>query len=294
MVTNPWPITQFSMTKVTILKGLPASGKSSFAREQVLKSNGKIKRINKDDLRAMIDCGKWSKVNEEQIILLRDILLQNLLDNGFDVIIDDTNFSSDHEKRIREIAGADAVIEVKFFDVPLQECIERDLARGEKSVGKKVILDMYNRYLRPAYVAPIFKENIPDVIICDIDGTLAHMKDRGPFEWLKVGADIADVAIANLLFRLEDWYQIVLLSGRDETCRPETEKWLDENGIQYSLLLMRPEGNTETDWIVKERIYKERIEGKLNVLFVLDDRQQVVDMWRRNGLKCLQVAEGNF
>jgi hypothetical protein len=57
---------------------------------------------------------------------------------------------------------------------------------------------------------------------------------------------------------------------------------------------MRAEGDTRKDSIIKEEIYRAEIENKYNVLFVLDDRNQVVELWRRLGLTCLQVAEGNF
>jgi predicted kinase len=284
--------------KITILKGLPASGKSTWAKEQVLNSNGKIKRINKDDLRNMLDAGKWSKGNENLVLVTRDGLIKSYLGLGLDVIIDDTNLDFKHIKNIRGIADElGAKVEVKFFDVPVQECILRDAGRGEKSVGKKVILDMYNRYLAPKYTPPEFDPSLPDAILCDIDGTLAHnVTGRSPFDWHRVGEDEVDKAIADLVqgHYHHNIAKIILLSGRDKVCRIETEEWLQKHHIDYDFLYMRPEGNNEKDSIIKERIYREHIEGKYNVLFVLDDRQQVVDMWRSLGLKCLQVAPGDF
>ncbi|KKL23847.1 hypothetical protein LCGC14_2421320, partial [marine sediment metagenome] len=53
------------MKQVTILKGLPASGKTTWAIGQIIKNPGKCKRINKDDLREMFDCGQWSRDNEK-------------------------------------------------------------------------------------------------------------------------------------------------------------------------------------------------------------------------------------
>jgi hypothetical protein len=58
--------------------------------------------------------------------------------------------------------------------------------------------------------------------------------------------------------------------------------------------MMRKQGDFRRDSIVKKEIYDNDIKGKFDVEFVLDDRQQVVDMWREIGLKCLQVAPGNF
>jgi len=134
-------------------------------------------------------------------------------------------------------------------------------------------------------------------IIVDIDGTIAKMVDRGPFEWSKVGSDQPIEPIINLVHILSDFYPILFLSGRDEICRPQTEKWLEQNTYikSYSKLFMRPQGNNEKDSIIKRRIYDTKIKNVYDVKYVLDDRDQVVKMWREElGLTCLQVAYGNF
>ena len=134
-------------------------------------------------------------------------------------------------------------------------------------------------------------------IIVDIDGTIAKMVDRGPFEWSKVGSDQPIEPIIDLVHLLSDFYPILFLSGRDEICRPQTEKWLEQNTYikSYSKLFMRPQGNNEKDSIIKRRIYDTKIKNVYDVKYVLDDRDQVVKMWREElGLTCLQVAYGNF
>lgn len=285
------------MPKILMLKGLPGSGKSTYAKD-LMENEPNWKRVNKDLLREMLDAGNWSKKNEDTILNVRGHLIEELLSEGFNVIVDDTNFNPSHEAVIRSIAdrfeGTPVEFEIKFFDTPVQDCILRDAARGDKSVGAKVILDMHNKYLRKPYSRPQNDPNLPTAIICDIDGTLAHMNGRGPFDWKKVGSDDRDDVIHEIVGRFSDHYELILVSGRDEVCRPETEEWLEVEGIPYSKLFMRPERNFEKDAIIKERIYNENIKAKYNVLFVLDDRQQVVDMWRRLGLKCLQVEEGWF
>lgn len=137
-------------------------------------------------------------------------------------------------------------------------------------------------------------------IICDIDGTLAHMVDRGPFDWKKVGSDEPDFVVWDILLKYyltrtsKEWVEIILVSGRDGICRDETEEWLGMFDIPYDQLFMRPAHNNEKDVVIKQRILDSEIKDKYEVLFVLDDRDQVVEMWRANGLKCLQVAEGKF
>lgn len=133
---------------LTILKGLPGSGKTTYALQQVAKSGGRLKRINKDDLRAMIDGGTWSKERERLIREVRDMLIVRFLSSGYDVIVDDTNFFPDHERHMRNIAeNLKANVEVMFLDVPVEECIARDALR-DRPVGERVIREMYTMYLK--------------------------------------------------------------------------------------------------------------------------------------------------
>ncbi len=294
------------MQKILFLKGLPASGKSSYAKELLKKEPGIWKRVNKDDLRAMLDNGKWSKQNETFLLEVRDFTICNALLKGYNVVVDDTNFAEKHYQTIQKIAqdfldrGHEIKVETKFFDVDLDECIARDLKRPV-SVGAKVIKDMYNQYLRPKAeeVPYAISGALPDAVICDIDGTLAHMKNRGPFEWSRVGEDAPNVYIIALVIQLfYDTYhprKVILFSGRDAICRDETVKWLADHGVPFHELHMRAIGDTRKDSIVKRELYDKYIKGKYDVELVLDDRNQVVDMWRHElGLTCLQVAEGDF
>lgn len=278
-----------------MLKGLPGSGKTTWAK-QYQKDHPGTKRVNKDELRSMIDDGVWSDKNEVEVLFSRDCIVNFMLLAGRDVIVDDTNFAPKHESILRKMASkCKADFEIKMMDTPLGECIVRDMNRP-KPVGEKVIRDMYDKYLRkPKELVP-YDPALPDAIICDIDGTLAHMNGkRGAFDWKKVGDDDVDNEISDLLrIYSKNGTSVILVSGRDAVCRPETEVWLYRHGISYKHLYMRPEGDNRKDVIVKKEILEANIKGKYNVLFVLDDRDQVVKMWREEGYKCLQVAEGSF
>lgn len=133
-------------------------------------------------------------------------------------------------------------------------------------------------------------------IIVDIDGTLAKMNGRGPFEWDRVGEDLPNPAVCDLVRCLQRAsHTIIIFSGRDGSCREQTENWLDQIDIKYDYLYMRPPGNNEKDSIIKRRLYDNYVAGKYEIKFVLDDRNQVVDMWRKDlGLTCLQVDYGDF
>jgi hypothetical protein len=85
-----------------------------------------------------------------------------------------------------------------------------------------------------------------------------------------------------------------VVARRDDSCRQATAAWLSDNGINHHKMLMRKAGDNRRDSIIKEEIFWDEIEPHYNVVCVLDDRDQVVEMWRDLGLKCLQVEYGNF
>lgn len=271
------------MSKIIFLKGLPGSGKSTWAKEYI-KENPKTKRVNKDDLRSMLDASVWSKENEKFILSMRDLIIEEALCSGHDVIVDDTNFHPDHEKKIRTIAGLwDADFEVKFFDTDLDTCIMRDLNR-EKKVGEKVIMEMYNKYLKPIPKTAPYDIDLPDAIICDIDGTLAQCHNRSVYDTEKCLSDLPILPVVDVLNEYEHSTFIILVSGRDAAYRYLTQEWLKLYNIPHDHLLMRPEGDRRRDDIVKKELYEQNIKGKYNVKFVIDDRKRVKRMWVEEGL----------
>lgn len=281
-------------------KGLPSSGKSTWAKHAQEVDPNTI-RVNKDDLRAMLHNSVWSKGREEFVLKVRDFIITEGLKNGHNVIVDDTNFAPKHEAFLKDVARKNcADFEIKDFSFETPEvCIERDLKRTN-SVGEKVIMGMYKQYLATKPEVYEHNEKLPKCIICDLDGTLAHMTNRGPFDWDKVVNDEPDFNIWEILLRFNNVMpvskkvQIIVLSGRDSVCRTKTMEWLGMFDIPYDKLFMRPKGDMRKDSIVKKEIFDKRIKNKYDVQFVLDDRNQVVEMWRNIGLTCLQVAEGDF
>lgn len=137
---------------------------------------------------------------------------------------------------------------------------------------------------------------LPRAVIFDIDGTLALRGDRDPYAWDQVGQDHPNTAVVELAHTLivANRHVLVVVSGRDEVCRPQTEKWLTDHEIFYDVLLMRPRKDNRKDSIIKRELYEQHIAGRYDVAFTVDDRQQVVDTWREMGLTCMQVAPGQF
>lgn len=236
-----------------------------------------------------------------------------MLTEGFDVIIDDTNLNAKTVKGWQRLAQANnARFQNVDFPMGADECKKRVRRRvtefGGRNVPDDVIDKMHNKYLRtgfpsivpleaPEALAEVYKPR-PDLrsaYLFDVDGTLTTgPHNRSPYDWDKVGQDKVNEPVAALLAALKPDARIIVVSGRDGSCHHQTYRWLVENQIWFDQLHMREAGDTRKDAIVKAEIFNREIRNKWNVLGVFDDRNQVVEFWRSIGLTCFQVAEGKF
>lgn len=293
------------MKTVLILRGLPASGKSTFAKQLLDEHPGQYKRLNKDELRAMLDNNHHTTANEKFVEKVRDMMLVEALHAGKHVVIDDTNLSDRPLERITQVVqryskdtGEEVKIEIKDIDTSLEVCLARD-AKREKQVGKKVIMRMYKQHMLRDERGPHYQvqdKTFPPAIICDLDGTLAILNGRSPFDTEACEFDLLNEPIVELVKTYQQLGNaLILMSGREEKARPATEKWLARHGISYKALYMRNTGDQRKDAVVKKELFNLHVHGKYYVRFVLDDRDQVVDLWRLElGLPCLQVNYGDF
>ncbi len=147
------------------------------------------------------------------------------------------------------------------------------------------------------------------IVIFDLDGTLADItarrtlatKDNGKLDWdiffdpKNIDLDIPNQKVVDMLDMIDntDKYQIWILSGRSDVTKDVTIDWLSNHGIRYDHLIMRDQDNLYMPDNDLKQMWLDSI-GKDNVAMVFDDRNQVVDMWRQNGLTCFQVADGDF
>lgn len=132
--------------------------------------------------------------------------------------------------------------------------------------------------------------------MCDIDGTVALMASRSPFDETRVHEDRPNLPVIAVLRAMHaGGHRIVFLSGRTAGCRQATHDWLCEHvGVPFDGLHMRAEGDMRKDSVVKRELFDAHVREHYDVRVVLDDRDQVVELWRSMGLTCLQVADGNF
>jgi predicted kinase len=302
------------MPTLTITRGLPASGKSTHAHVWVDDDRAHRARVNRDDLRSMIDRGVFVlKVTEPRIVAARDAAILGLLGKGLDVINDDTNLP---QRTVRDLAKLAARARagfdvVDFTDVPLDTCIVRDAFRHDKApVGEQVIRDMYSRFLRGrALPLPLPAEaeitdgelyvpvpGTPPGVLVDIDGTTALKGTRNAYDESRVHEDRPNEPVIEAI---RDEHaagrRVIFMSGRTAGCRLATAAWLGEHvGVPYEALHMRAVGDRRPDAIVKRELFDQFVRPYFNIRRVYDDRNQVVAMWRALDLTVLQVAEGAF
>lgn len=286
--------------KIIMCKGLPASGKSTWSDEQAKTGNFVV--ISKDEIRKML--GGYKQSREKYVLRIRNDLIRSAIKIRKNVIVDDTNLNPMHERTLRQLArelGCKFEVNGEFLRVSPEECIERDLHRGDKAVGAEVIWKMYYQWVCPEPTLKLEKDfSKPRAVIFDVDGTLAlNSEGRSFYDMERVDEDEADpfmACVADALYnygveRNGDHYPtVIIVSGRSEDARKKTEEWLSRNLIPYDHLFMRPEGDTRPDAMIKEEIYHNDIEPTYAVLGVFDDRNSTCRVWRKLGLRVAQLG----
>jgi predicted kinase len=293
---------------LTILVGCPASGKSTFS-EWIVKTEPKTMRVSRDEIRASQFATFLEQDSESMISKMINEQVKILLQNGWNVLLDNCHTKQEyidaHVKQFNDLAH----IEFKVFDVPFEELLIRNAKRTRK-VPKKVIEKMFQQlqHLKTKFdFAPIRKTKsnieyttqnpiLPKALICDLDGTLALMNGRNPFDASRCDEDLLNNPVANVLINYKKLgYKIILLSGREDKYQEPTLRFLENHKIEFDALLMRKTADSRKDSIIKKEIFDAEIRDKFFVEFVLDDRNQVVDMWRNElQLPCFQVYYGDF
>ena len=142
-----------------------------------------------------------------------------------------------------------------------------------------------------------------EIAIFDIDGTLADISAREhhvrskPKNWNAFFRGMSQDKAAHSIVRLcnilyDAGVYIILCSGRNERHRRETVTWMQREGVKYHEIRLRADDDMRSDVDAKREMLKGIDKDK--VLFVVEDRSRVVDMWRSEGLTCLQCAPGDF
>jgi len=303
--------------KIMLLKGAPASGKSSFCHELMRKDPGVWKRINNDALRHAIDLDVYSAENEKIIHSLRNHMLKEFLRKGYSVVIDNVNAGSRHFKEICEIVSKlniDAQVFEKHFYVPLDELIARDSKRvGNAKVGEDVVKKFFGKLggnqfkfykvqhevfsKRTATVeghwAPMQQnKDLPKCVIYDLDGSMCLISHRNPYDASRCIDDTPHEHVVELCkLHHDNGHKIFFFSGREDKHRAMTEEWLNTYfGYPYELY-MRETDNFEDDVKLKERLFNTHVNNKYNCRAWVDDRGKVCKWVYDNNLPLFRVND---
>lgn len=287
-----------------MLRGLPASGKSTKARELVA-ANDTTARVNKDLLREMIsyvDKGEKKRRDWNWERAVQDIEIEAarvLLDQGLSVVVDDTNLKDRHEEIWKKVARefrAEFVVHDLLKEVSVEECARRDSER-DVPVGRAVIYGM------ATYAGLIDSANeavdLDRYIVCDLDGTLCdiehrvhHIKD-GKKDWDRFfDAMVYDKLNGHVKSLIVDSYAgtpCVFVTGRPESHRILCVQWLDYYEVPYHSILMRRTNDRRPDWVIKAELIEKYL-NPAKIEMWIDDRASVIRTIRAHKIPVTDVG----
>lgn len=292
--------------QIVVLVGPAASGKTTEA-QQYLKEG--FVRISRDDQ------GKQGHL----------LLFKEALDEGQNIIIDKMDFEKkQREQFLKPARDLGYKTKIIVLHESFETCMNRALARIENEShptvrtqedASRAINCFFSKYERVEdseadEVVRKWPEGPKEpAIICDLDGTLCNIDHRlhhvrdGKKNWKAFFEEMKNDKVndwcLDIINKFYSDNRIVFCSGRPDSYREITSNWINENCIftpgsnSYSLF-MRNRSDHRRDDIAKENILDFEILTRYTPKFVIDDRKNVVEMWRKRGLVCLQCAEGNF
>lgn len=302
---------------ITILVGPSGAGKTTWCREYIRQHPHTV-RVSRDAIRAQLyaETPREYYQHNDTVLQTREEMVSTIIvatihaaiDRGADVVIDNTNLEKRYiEKYMKEFSYCR--FRLKTFATSLEEYIDNDALRPvEEQVGPDIIKKQYDKFktvlkyvATKAEIEPHIIKSIepsppdaPEGYIFDIDGTLADNSHRSPYNWYAVDKDdvITDVRDALLCIQAAG-YKIAICTGRDAAAETKTRQWLAAHGITYDWFYIRPAGNREPDWIIKERMWRD-VATKMRIKAMFDDRVCVVRHARKLGIRVYQVADGVF
>ena len=287
--------------------GCSASGKSTWAKE-LSKQTGAI-IIERDAARREVlrqknnyspgDLWlKWNFKDEKLVNPIIDSWQVHAVSIKSDIIFSDTWLNQDRLKaKIAEMESLGYETEVKYFRVRTIDVLYKNDRKRVESVGESVIRKRWLQWLELGEEVTGIKKYVYDeeagskAIVVDIDGTVAKMVDRGPFEWDRVDSDIPRTEIIDIVERMSKTHEIIFLSGRDSICREKTEEWIKNNiNVSRFQLFMRKERDMRADREIKNELFFNHVAPNYAVDFVIDDRKQMIQEWRDIGVMCINVG----
>ena len=299
------------MKKLFIYRGCPCSGKSTAAQEYKNNVDSEVVIANRDSIRYEIGNGKYDQQHESEVTRIETEMVENGMQKSKTIILDDTNLNPKYMQSWYDLAEKYGYeVEIRDFYIPFKEAMERSKARrdaGGLYIPKDVMLGFYKRYYKDKFEEEMrdyrilntkkWDNNLPNCIICDLDGTLVMHNGRMPFEWKRINEDKIDERLSYILNSLslfKDKCKIIFLTGRPDSVKEDTEAWLNEHYKGEYILMTRDVKDSSHGYEYKKALYEKEILNKYNVLCVFEDSNKCVEMWREQGLLTFQVQNGDY
>ena len=299
------------MTSLTITRGLPASGKSTWALGMEM---CEYVRVNRDSIRQQVfgldGKGILTPKQENEVTKLEVALVEAALNAGKSVVVDATHLRQKYAVQWADLAEKHGVsFHVVDFPVDADECVRRNAGRRVvEQVPEQVIRDMAKRFpvhswpentpsglysKEPPITPYVPDESKPAAYIFDVDGTLAQIGGgRNPYDASRAMEDTPNPHVQLMWKHLESGgYEMLVLTGRKHHHRGVTKRWLEANQFYPDGLWTRDDGDNRPDHVVKAEIFDKHIRENYNVLGVFDDRRSVCDMWYKMGVPLFAVGD---
>jgi predicted kinase/phosphoglycolate phosphatase-like HAD superfamily hydrolase len=305
------------MTEIILTRGLPGSGKSTYAREWVAEDPKGRVNISRDDIRMQL-FGEWypktdRKEKEDKVTEVQHALIAQALQSGKKVMIDDTNLNPRVFSTFKKLASTHNVpLTHKDFPVSVEESIRRQIGR-DKPVPADSIRKMAKDYLGPNGEFHLFPNTYPvkpfttpdsrqTTIAFDADGTLVDVSAlthlvRGSYRdfdrfhrsslWSPPNQEVVDLAKE----AADRGFKVIVVTAREELYRDVTQSWMDKHGVPYENIFMRGMGDRRPDHIAKRQMFEE-INKHYDVVHFVDDRHDIAEVWRSHGVETTLVSGG--
>jgi hypothetical protein len=283
--------------EIRLFRGLPSADKFFKSSEWVAEDQGWRMRTSRQDLALQL-FGKYledlDRHETETVETIQHAMVTSALKANLSVAIDDDNLRLKTVREWQSKAEKNKILlEVVDVETEVVTEVQRDLYDRFFVKGKFPTIPPFEvqEEERGTWTKYEPNEELEKAYIFDIDGTLAKMLGRSPFDWARVGEDspIWDVIrVAQAL--VKTGYKIIFMSGRDEVCFDESWEWLLKHELFGEALFMRPANSYIPDDVVKHDLFYKHVAPNYNVVGVFDDRLKVCRMWEEIGLTLFRVG----
>jgi predicted kinase len=302
------------MSEMTFLRGIPASGKSTYAEQWVAEDPANRVRVNRDSIREALFGDASSHVDENKVTEMENKIISQALRAGKDVMSDNTNTNMAFLPKAIKFAKANGATKINHKDFPISLEVAKKRNRERDRKVPEHVLERMHKNLGPEGQFPVFPGSyktkdlvLPKTrkmaVFFDMDGTLNDVRGVRHFLAPKNGKKRRDFdsfhrmsefepAVDDVLQMAHDaheaGFEVVITTARSEPYRETTQKWLDEHGVPYANIFMRKEGDFRTDYEVKKEMY-DQISMYYDVVRCVDDNPQAIKAWREKGVAVTTV-----